>query len=268
MEEGKLNLLTEHEILRFDRTSYAFEHVKGLVVTEEIIDVHINGELYATFHCIPLQIKELVVGHLLTEGIIKDLGVIIDLRISGKNVYVELSEKASFSSIRRKRLITTFSSNSVIRLEKASELRSDDIKFGAEVIFKAVEALNSISSIYKASRGSHGAALIDGECNVVSFAEDIGRHNAIDKVIGDAALRKIDLTKLLLASTGRLTSEIIFKASRVGIQVLASLAAPTSLGIKVASNFGLTLIGFAGERYFYIYTFPERIKGKEERKVA
>lgn len=258
-------MLIEHEVLRFNRTNCIFEHMKGLIVIEEIVDVYINGDLYATFHCLPSQIKELVVGHLLTEGIIGDLGDIIDLEVSGKSVYVGLSEKASLDSIRRKRLITTFCGNSVIKpdlLEKTSKLGK--VRFSAETVFKAVEALNSISPIYKASRGSHGAILINKDCNIVSFAEDVGRHNAIDKVIGDAALRGIDLTKLLLASSGRLTSEIIVKASRVGIQVLASLAAPTSLGIRIASNLGLTLIGFAGERHFYIYTFPERIRETKE----
>ncbi|MEM2320706.1 MAG: formate dehydrogenase accessory sulfurtransferase FdhD [Candidatus Bathyarchaeia archaeon] len=262
-------MLIEHEALRFNRTNCIFERIKSLTVTEEIIDVYVNGDLYATFHCLPSQIKELVVGHLLTEGIIGDLKDLIELKVTGKSVYVELPEKAFLDSIRRRRLITTFFGNSVIKpdlLEKASKLGFNKVRFSAETVFKAVEALNSISPIYKASKGSHGALLIDEYCNIMSFAEDVSRHNAIDKVIGDAALRDIDLTKLLLASTGRLTSEIVVKASRVGIQVLVSLAAPTSLGIKIAGNLGLTIIGFAGERYFHIYTFPERIRETEKGK--
>lgn len=231
---------------------------------EEVINVYINGDFYASFHCIPLQIKELIVGHLLTEAIIEDVKNIIDLKISEKNIYVRLSEKKALNHIKRQPSITTFCSDIIIQpslSRKTYEQRLNKIKFSVEAVFKAVEVLNSISSIYKVSRGSHGAVLVDRDSNVVSFAEDVGRHNAVDKVIGDAALKGINLTKLLLVSTGRLTSEIVAKAAQVGIPVLASLAAPTSLGVSMANDLGLTLIGFAGGEGFNIYSSPGRIVG-------
>lgn len=255
-------MLVEHETLVFDRGKGFLKVMKEFIAVEDIINVYINGDFYAAFHCLPTQIKELVVGHLLTEGIISDVESIVDIRVSGREIHVDLIG-ISPDKISRRRRITTYCSNSIIRpdlMEKADKLRTSGVKFSAETIFKAVEILNSIPPVYKASRGSHGALLIDRYCNIISFAEDIGRHNAIDKVIGDAALRGIDLTELLLMSTGRPTSEIVTKVSRSGIQVLASLAAPTSLGIKIANSVGLTLIGLATKEQFYVYTFPDRIE--------
>jgi len=248
-------VLDECEILRFDRVNRVFESLKRFVVLEEIIDVHINGVFYASFHCLPMQIRELIVGHLLTEGIVEDAKNIVEVEASGNNVYVKLSEDNS-SAFRRQRLINTFCGGNIqLHLSgKVNKLRFNRVRFNAEAVFKGIEALNNFSSLHKVSGGTHSAVLVNGE----------GRHNAFDKVVGEAALKRADLTKLLLASTGRLTSEIVAKAIRVGIPVLASLAAPTSLGVKIASNFGLTLIGFARGRYFDIYAFPERIKIAED----
>ncbi|MEM1514596.1 MAG: formate dehydrogenase accessory sulfurtransferase FdhD [Candidatus Bathyarchaeia archaeon] len=257
-------MLAEHDVLRFDRINRTFESLKRFVVFEEVIDTYINGGFYASFHCLPTQIKELIVGHLLTEGIIEDVRSIVNIKVSGKSAYIKLLEDNS-PTFRGQRLITTFCGGNIqLHLSrKVNKLRFNSIKFDAEAIFKSIEALNKFSSLHKVSGGTHSAALVNGECSIISFAEDIGRHNAVDKVVGDATLKGIDLTKLLLASTGRLTSEIVIKAIHVGIPVLVSLAAPTSLGLKIANNFGLTLIGFARGRYFSIYTFPERIKSVE-----
>jgi len=93
----------------------------------------------------------------------------------------------------------------------------------------------------------------------LEFSEDIGRHNALDKVIGKATLEGVEFTRTLLASTGRLTSEMVIKAASAGIPVIVSMAAPTDKGIKIAEITGLTLIGFARGRRFNIYTNPERI---------
>ena len=94
----------------------------------------------------------------------------------------------------------------------------------------------------------------------MAVSEDIGRQNAIDKIIGKAALEGLDFKRTLLASTGRLTPEMVIKAANVGIPVIVSISAPTDEGIKLAEMVGLTLIGFVRGRRFNIYTYHERIK--------
>ncbi|MBS7635601.1 formate dehydrogenase accessory sulfurtransferase FdhD [Candidatus Bathyarchaeota archaeon] len=258
-------MLVECEVLRFNQLKEDFEISKDAVAVEEIINLYTNGNLYIIFHCTPSQIKELVIGHLLTEGVIEEVKDILEMTFSGKNIHVKLPEDKSLNAaLGKPRLITTFCSGGgdlPLRISKAAQkLRFNKIKFNAEVIFKAVEILNSKASTFRASGGTHAAALIDEKSKIAAFAEDIGRHNAIDKIIGEAAIKGVDFSRLLLASTGRLTSEIVVKAIQIGIPVLVSLSAPTSIGVRLAGAFGLTLIGFARGKRFNIYTSPDRIE--------
>jgi FdhD protein len=263
-------MLSEHEVLRFCQLKGDFYALKDIIAVEEITKLYIDGKLYAVFHHSPLQIKELVTGYLLTEGIISGIRDISKIEFSGKNVHVELS-KRPLKFPEKHKLITTFClDNNMLQpylLKAAQKLRLNRIKFSAEIILKSVDALNSKASIFKASGGTHAAALIDENGELIAFAEDIGRHNAIDKVIGEAAMKGMDFSRMLLASTGRLTSEIVIKAIQIGIPVLISLSAPTDMGIKIAKSFSLTLIGFARGKRFNIYTSIDRIKEWNQRSI-
>ncbi|MEM2886782.1 MAG: formate dehydrogenase accessory sulfurtransferase FdhD [Candidatus Bathyarchaeia archaeon] len=264
-------MLIEHEILRFNQTKMDFEVLKDVIAVEAIINLYINNNLCVTFHCLPLQIKELIIGYLLTNGIIDDIRDILEIRFSEKNAYVKLSEEKFFNFFKKPTLISIFYSSESIPshiLEVIQKIRFNKIIFSIETILKAVDILNSKSSIFKVSGGTHAATLIDEECRVVAFAEDIGRHNAIDKAIGEAAMKNLDFSKLLLASTGRLSSEIVIKAVQMKIPILVSLSAPTSMGVKIAETFGLTLIGFAREGRVNIYSSPDRIEEWNRRHTG
>ncbi|MEM2027585.1 MAG: formate dehydrogenase accessory sulfurtransferase FdhD, partial [Candidatus Bathyarchaeia archaeon] len=128
-------MLAECDILRFNRVNCVSESLKRFVVVEEIIDVHINGDFYASFHCLPMQIRELIVGHLLTEGIVGDAKNIVEVEASGNNVYVKLSE--DYGSAFRGRLINTFCGGN-IQLHfsgKVNKLRFNRVRFSAETVF-------------------------------------------------------------------------------------------------------------------------------------
>lgn len=256
-------MLIEHEVLRFDQFKGDFESLRDNVAIEEITKLHVNGGLYAVFHNLPSRVKELIVGYLLTEGLIEGVEDILEMKFSGRDVYVRLSEDKCFNAPDKNQLITSFCDGEVASpsiFKVAQKLRFNDVRFSVRVIFKSVEILNFRASIFRSSGGTHSAVLMDGDCEIISFAEDIGRHNAIDKVIGEAAIKGADFSKLLLASTGRLTSEVVIKAVQVGIPVLVSLSAPTSMGLRIAETSNLTLIGFAREKRFNIYTSPHRIE--------
>jgi len=263
-------MLFEHEILRFNQIKGDFDILKDAIVIEEVTNLYINGELYATFHHSPSQMRELVIGHLLTEGIIDGVEDVCKMLFSGKNVYVELSRDKSFKAPEKRRLITTFCSGDELPphiLKATQKLRFNRIGFSAEVILKSIDILNSKALIFRASGGTHAAALIDESGDLMAFAEDIGRHNAVDKVIGEAAIKGVDFSRTLLASTGRLTSEIVIKAVQMGIPILVSLSAPTDMGVRIAESFGITLIGFARGKRFNIYTSPNRIKEWSQRSI-
>lgn len=255
-------MLIEREVLRFNGFKWGFNALRDVVAVEEIMKLHVNGRFFATLHCSPCKVEELAVGLLLTEGLIEDVKDLLEVRVSEKSIYVRLSTESPPSLTEKPILAAAFCEEALPQrtLRILQRLKSTDLKFSAEVIFKTVEILDSKATVFRASGGTHAAALINESGEVIAFAEDIGRHNAVDKVIGEAAIKGADFIRLILALTGRLSSEIVVKAAQVGVPVIVSLSAPTSMGIKIAENLGLTLIGFARGRRFNIYTLPSRIR--------
>jgi formate dehydrogenase accessory protein FdhD len=127
------------------------------------------------------------------------------------------------------------------------------------VVSEAVRRLNGLAETFRKTGGVHVAALYSRNGELITYAEDVGRHNAVDKVIGTVALQKPDFSNWFLASSGRLTGDIVLKASRVGIPVVASLATAVSSGVDVARRTGQTLIGFVRGTRMNVFTYPQRI---------
>jgi len=257
-------LAVEHEVLRINLRKGSVEPLRDEIVIEDHIELYVNDEHYAVFTCSPSQIKELVVGHLLTEGIIDKTEEIMGLEISKGKVRVHLNKKAKLGFSEKPRLILTECGGGKIPPHlwmKTRRLKNAlNVSFDSQTILRAVETLNSRAYLFRRTGGTHVSALLDEDGMVLAFSEDIGRHNAIDKVIGKSALDGADFQRTLLASTGRLTSEMVIKAAYVGIPIIVSISAPTDKGIKIAEMAGLTLIGFARGGRFNIYTCPERIE--------
>ncbi|MEM3560322.1 MAG: formate dehydrogenase accessory sulfurtransferase FdhD, partial [Nitrososphaerota archaeon] len=134
-----------------------------------------------------------------------------------------------------------------------------DFKINFEKILLAFKKLNEETLIYRKTGGTHAAALFNELAELIYLAEDVGRHNAIDKVIGKAAIDNLNYEKVFLATTGRQTIEMILKAIRVRIPIVASISAPTEKSIEIADKYGLTLICFVRGNRFNIYTHDERI---------
>ena len=129
----------------------------------------------------------------------------------------------------------------------------------AEVVFNSVNQLNFKAELFRLTGGVHAAAIYRADGSLVALAEDVGRHNAVDKVIGMAALNKTDFGECFLASSGRLSGDIVFKAAKVGLPIVASLATALDSGIDMAELAHLTLAGFVRGKRMNIYAFPERI---------
>jgi FdhD protein len=128
-----------------------------------------------------------------------------------------------------------------------------------QTISKTVRSLNFQAKVFRKTGGVHVAALFRQDGTLVVLAEDVGRHNAVDKVIGNAAQGHEDLNGCFLALSGRITGDIVLKTARVGIPILASLSAAVDSGLEVAEKVGSTLIGFVRGKRMNVYTSPDRI---------
>ena len=254
-------LTLEHEILMVDLKRSLMRHVSDKIVIEKQIELYVNGKTYAVFLCLESQIKELAVGHLLTEGSIDGIHEIESVTLSKNKVYVHLTRELDLS-IEKPEIIPTMCSGAGKVLPRVWMKRSKEahrIKVDPRTIIEAITKLNSKAHVFKKTGATHSSALFDEKGGLLAFSEDIGRHNTVDKVVGEAAFKGVDFKKTFLASTGRLTSEMVVKAANVGIPVIVSISAPTDRGIKIAKLAGLTLVGFARGKRFNVYTHPERI---------
>jgi FdhD protein len=127
-----------------------------------------------------------------------------------------------------------------------------------EAIGRLVEELFNAQSLYRETGGVHTSALSNG-MEIVIVAEDIGRHNTLDKIAGLCLMKKIQPGTRILITTGRISSEMLQKAARMNVPILISRTSPSSLSIEMAERYGITLIGYARKHRFNVYTQPERV---------
>lgn len=233
------------------------------VAVEAPVSIYINGRLYATLMASPSQLKELAVGFLLGESIIKNLNEVEQVSVEGGKVKVELARNKKLKKPLSKGVILTACTSSEDFFDRLMELEEEPVESRYSV--EAKEILRMVGECVKkaetsrATGGTHFAGIFEDGA-MEAFSEDVGRHNAMDKAIGLAALRGVDFQRCVLVSSGRQPGDMVLKAARVKIPILASMRAPLASGVRVAQAFGLTLIGFARAGRMNVYSFPERIK--------
>lgn len=214
----------------------------------------VNNEPYRTLVASPIMLEELALGHLYTEGVITALEDVVEMSLVPGRVEITLNKQINSMDIQMAnyRLITTAcgeSSSYSPRLQKVSP----GVGFDSSTIRALVKSLNEMSSVFKATGGTHSAILHSESFE--AFAEDVGRHNALDKVIGAGLMSSIDFGRCILGSSGRLAGEMVLKAARAGIPIVFSISAPLLSGIRVAEEAGITLVGFVRGTRMNLYTW-------------
>ncbi len=256
-------------ISRIDVAASRIEEKKDLVARETPVHLFLGSIHLVSILSSPAKLKELVVGHLLGEGLVNSVDDIAKIAFEENRCYVTLrkTDTAEHTIVSRSFSRLIVSSCGTVGYRSLSELL-DQIELKslarwqmkADTILHCIKKLNSLGEIFKQTGGVHVAALFHRDGELVSLAEDVGRHNAVDKVIGEAALRSEDMNVCFLALSGRMTGDIVLKAARVGMPIVASLAAAVDSGLEVARKTGITLIGFVRGNRMNVYTFPRRIK--------
>ncbi len=242
------------------------EGVIDKVASEIPMTLVLNGEPLVTLLCTPTELKELAIGFLLTEGILRDRSSIKKMVVDEKEpaVLIELSDlPAGRGQLFVKRTISSGCGKGITftgsRTDLDRKVEAPGTLMTLDGIRKLLNTFRNISRLYLETGGVHSAALSDGK-DILFFSEDIGRHNAVDKLIGKAFLESVPTENKILLTSGRVTSEIMTKAGRNRFPVLISRAAPSCMAISYAEDMGITLVGFARGDRMNIYTWPNRIK--------
>lgn len=233
---------------------------EGEIVSETAVDLTVNGELWLTLMCTPTQLEALAVGFLFNEGIIHSADEVAIVRACDNGCNVDVWLHHSVQKPRHWRRTSGCTGGTTSREEPLSALSdSAEIRFDAEQILRGMALLYQSQDLYQAARGIHSSALSDGESLLIQV-EDIGRHNTLDKLAGLMLLGNLTPSRKMILTTGRISSEMLQKASRIGAQVLVSRTSPTALSVRLAERYGITLIGYARRNQFNLYTHPERIR--------
>lgn len=249
--------LENRKILRFK--SDEIQQIEDTVAIEKKIKVYINNEEVVSLAASPIQIKELLIGFLATEGILKGewCPEKMDIKESKNEIIAKIGLEG-FVSLEGK-TITSGCMASISFLNDVKGYVEDEMKIKPEKIFKLFREFQEKSVLYRTTGCVHAVALADEE-KILFIAEDIGRHNAVDKVTGWALLNKISFKNKVMLVSGRISSEMALKSARWKIPIIVSRTAPTSLAIDFAEKAGITLLGFLRGQRFNIYSHPERIK--------
>lgn len=256
---------SNQSIIRYEN-GQLFE-TEDFYVTEFPLTIMVNGEEFATIICSPTNMEELVLGFLASEGAILKRDELKSIQIDDSKgfAHVELTkslgDRFEYST---KRMIASccgksrefyFHNDAAIAKTSMSK-----IELHPQQILRMMTQLQSASVIFKQTGGLHNAAISDGN-TFFEHRQDIGRHNALDKLYGYCIQRHISVRDKVLIFSGRISSEILIKAAKIGVGVILSKSAPTTFAVQLAKDLNITAIGFIRDGNFNIYSHPERIKG-------
>jgi len=256
--------------------------IRETVATEEPLEIRIesgprshrvNSAISITMRT-PGHDRELAAGFLYTEGVIRD-GADLDERTESdgndpprNSVCVHLAPEVHVNSATLRRNFYTTSSCGICGKASLAALQTlcpprikNAFKIDAETLFRLPESLRLQQALFKQTGGLHAAALFKGDGSLEAVSEDVGRHNALDKLIGAALLKdRLPLRERVLLLSGRASFELLQKALMAGIPMVAAVGAPSSLAVQVAREFDITLIGFLRPDHFNLYNGAERIR--------
>ena len=234
--------------------------VEGGVIDEQLLSIYVNGESLATMMCSPVQLEALTVGFLFNEGMIDSADDIGLLQLNMPRSVADVILTRDDIKLPRRMILTTGCGGGMTGQELSREFPGleSDYTTTPPVIQRLMRQLQGAAQLYNAVRGVHTAVLGDADGLLVS-AEDVGRHNAVDKVAGQALLDRIETIDRILLTSGRISSEMLGKARRMGIPIVASRTAPTSITVELADAWSICVIGYVRAGGMRVYTHGWRV---------
>ena len=244
---------------------------RDLVARESPVTILLNDVELVTLLCSPSDLENLAAGFLFGEGLINSRKEIKSIFADSKNgaVWVETKDgKKPQENLNAKRQVVTgcgkaFSFTNAALAKKT--LKADSkFRMSASSVLPLMKDFQGRSEIYRKTGGVHSAGLANLK-GIIYFSEDIGRHNAIDKVLGECLLKVVKTDRLVLVTSGRVSSDIVIKAGRSSIPIIVSKSAPTDLAVALARELGIAIVGFVRGSRMNVYSNEWRLLTKPRR---
>jgi len=241
---------------------------EAIVTKESSLTIILNNQELLNLLCSPTNLEYLAIGFLFSEGLLNRKDEIKKITFDDQKGVVWVKTEADKEFARdllfKKRFITSgggtvkgASFHSAADIQEQAKVESQ-LTIKPEEVFALADEFQRYSQLFLTTRGVHSAALCDTK-NILVFNDDLGRHNAIDKVFGECILKDIPIEDRIVITTGRVPSEQLLKVARRRIPIMISLTVPTDLGVKLAADFGITLIGSVRGKRMSVYTNGWRV---------
>lgn len=234
--------------------------VDAAIIHEQPVSIFVNGQELVTMMCTPLGLRALAVGFLANEGVIASMDEVRAVHRCPSGVCVDVwLRRADFEPPHR--MILTSGCGGGVTFDDLTAAHppvTGDIYVSPDRLWNLMDELYQRAHLYIEARGVHTSVWSDGQ-RVVLAAEDVGRHNTLDKLCGQALLAGIDTEGGVILTTGRVSSEMINKTRSMGVPVVCSRTSPTSLSARLAADWNITLVGYLRRNSMNVYTHPERV---------
>lgn len=232
----------------------------GGVAEESTLSIFVNGQELATLMCSGVDQRALVLGFLYNEGVIDSLDEVGLIRFNTEQTMADLLlTRADFSPPRRIVLTSGCAGGITFQTIAADQPPLESTFATTPAVIQArMHDLQASARLYRHVRGVHSAILASDTAALLN-AEDIGRHNTIDKLVGQALLVGMTTTDHIILSSGRISSEMLWKARRMGVPIVASRTGPTSTAVQLAEAWHICIVGYVRQNSLRVYTYPSRL---------
>ncbi|MFC1915154.1 formate dehydrogenase accessory sulfurtransferase FdhD [Chloroflexota bacterium] len=227
------------------------------IPSEMPLTIFINSQEVVTILCTPTKLTHLVLGFLYSEGIIDSLKEVASLRVCEDEPIADVRlTKTEYKEPPRRTLTSGCGSGASLKTE-AQRVDSDSVVTPEEVL-SLMKQLYQQQGLFQLGGGIHSSALCDRK-QILVIAEDIGRHNTLDKIMGECLMRRLPTQDCILLTTGRISSEMLLKAARMQTPIVVSRGSPTERAISLANELGITVIGYARGNRLSVFSSEERL---------
>ncbi len=240
--------------------------VEDAVISEIRLSIVVNGEELVQLMCSPYQLNALVVGFLYLEGLIEGPGDVDLMRVCLEDRIAEVTLNRRLTTVPKRKIITSgctggLSFGAYLADLDRFRVHENDVRVLPARVYGLLRELYDRAHLYRQSGGVHTTLLADPDGEVLAVAEDIGRHNTLDKIQGACLLTDAPTRGRMLVASGRISSEMLLKAAIMGVPIVGSRTSPTQLAVTLAERLNITVVGYIRSASMNVYTHPRRVVG-------